>query len=164
MGLVDFLSKANLFRNAIAGAAGVSAADVGLDVVVEGSAGEGGSSAGSSPARRRLLAQDTRIDFTVRAASIEAANQIEASLTADNINRELTAVGMPVATVLKAASAITSVASPIPIPLASPTTLESPPPPPPSSGGNGGGGGDPRLGIIVGAVAGVVYVIGGALV
>jgi tRNA A-37 threonylcarbamoyl transferase component Bud32 len=59
----------------------------------------------STSSRRHLLAEAIRVETSIMAAGEAAAEEMAGSLTADNINRELSKAGLPTATVLEAATA-----------------------------------------------------------
>ena len=57
----------------------------------------------SISSRRHLLAEAIRVESSIMAAGEAAAQELAGRLTADSINRELSKLGLPPATVLEAA-------------------------------------------------------------
>ena len=104
------------FRQSIARAAGVSSDDVSIDRIVDMN--------NSLTVRRRLLATGIRVDTSVKAPDETTASALSTSLTADSLNSELVAAGLPAAAILEA---------PTFAPALQVTTPPPPPPPPPPS-------------------------------
>jgi hypothetical protein len=83
--------KQTAFKASLAQAAGVASEAVVINKIE------------SISSRRHLLAEAIRVDTSIMAPGQAAAQEMAGRLTADSINRELSKLGLPPATVLEAA-------------------------------------------------------------
>jgi len=82
------------FKQSVARAAGVSSGDVSIDRIVDMNS--------NLTVRRRLLTIGIRVDTSIKAPDETTASALSTSLTADSLNSELVAVGLPAAVILEA--------------------------------------------------------------
>jgi len=94
----DFTQENQIkFRESIATAAGVKAADITIDKIEKISSRRGSD--------RRILTASIRVDTIAKASSESAAASMASALTSETINRELEKAGLPKAVMLEAPKA-----------------------------------------------------------